>query len=83
MGKVISKSFLNGMARTLDMSGICLVRSPIRQKYISASGHLRSSHLLSQRPDLMDSHSIRSDFEAIGNDLKMTIYQYQKDQQTI
>jgi hypothetical protein len=83
MDQIISKSFLNGMARTLDIPGVCLVSSPIRQKYISASGHLRSSRLLSRRPDLMDCCSFRSDFDAIANDFKVAIDQYKKDQKTV
>ncbi|WP_144428704.1 hypothetical protein [Synechocystis sp. PCC 6714] len=83
MKHIIDKSFLNGLARTLDISGVYFATSPIRRKYISESGNLRSSRLLSRRPDLVDSRSIRSDFEAIGNDFKSVIHQYKKDRQTI
>lgn len=83
MERIIRKSFLKGMARTLDLSGICFVTSPIRQKYISASGHLSSSRLLSRRPDLIDSRSIHADFEAVGRDFDAAIRQHEKEQQKV
>ncbi len=79
MVHVINKSFLNGLARTLDIPGVYFVTSPIGQKYISASRHLRSSYLLSRRPDIIDSRAIRSDFDAIGKDFEAAVYQYKKD----
>lgn len=79
MERIIKKSFLNGMARTLDISGVYFVTSPIRHKYISASGRLSSSHLLPRRSELIDSRSIRSDFEAIGKDFQAAVCQYEKD----
>ena len=81
--RIIKKSFLNGLARTLDISGVYFVTSPIRQKYISASGRLSSSRLLPRRPGLIDSRSIRSDFEAIGKDFQAAVYQYEKDRQPV
>jgi hypothetical protein len=74
MERIIKKSFLNGLARTLDIPGVYFATSPIRRKYISASGNLRSSSLLCRRPDLIDSRIIRSDFDAIGENLKMALH---------
>jgi hypothetical protein len=83
MKTIIRNSFLNGMARTLDIGGVRLIASPIRQRYISASGHLVSSHLLTRRSDLVDARLIRSDFAAIGNDMRVAIRQYEYDRQLI
>jgi len=79
MKTIVRNSFLNGVARTLDIGGVRLMTSPIRQRYISVSGRLSSSRALSRRPDLADAHSIRSDFTAIGNDLKIVMNQYGYD----
>jgi hypothetical protein len=80
MEHIINKTFLNGLARTLDISGVYFATSPIRRKYISASGHLRSSRLSFRRPDLIDSRTIYSDFEAVGKDFKVAFYKYEKEQ---
>lgn len=75
MKMIVRNSFLKGVARILDIGGVHFITSPIRQRYISASGRLSSSRALSRHPDLADAHSIRSDFVAIAEDMRVATLQ--------
>ncbi len=77
MKHFFNQSFLLGVSRILDISGSCLSISPIRCKFISPSGQLRSGHSLSVVSSARsDSEAIHSDFVAVGKDLNAALQQY-------
>jgi hypothetical protein len=70
MNILTKKAFWRGVTRVLDLGAVSLAASPLRQRYISAAGRLSSSRSLISCPESVDSRALRSDFAAVGNDLR-------------
>jgi hypothetical protein len=75
MNILTKRAFWRGMTRVLDLGAVSLAASPLRQRYISAAGRLSSSRSLISCPESIDSGALRSDFTAVGNDLRKAIGQ--------
>ncbi|MCL6584816.1 MAG: hypothetical protein K6U11_14445 [bacterium] len=74
-------SFLLGMAKALDLGNVLSI-SPIARSAI-ASPWGRISHFSissNEAPERLDYQAIKSDWEMVGKDLQIAIYEFDKQQ---